>query len=136
MIEIKQINSYTKEIMGYKFEMTCGSCPEQYDVYKDSMPRCSDATGCRVQVTYYFEGEVVERIDTDKVGTYTVKYVAIDGAGNRSFEATRTVVIIGINALDTTSILIIASIVIVFGGLVTLAVIIEVKKNKRNKIIK
>lgn len=35
MIEIKQINSYTKEIMGYKFEMTCGSCPEQYDVYKN-----------------------------------------------------------------------------------------------------
>ena len=109
---------------------------KQYDVYKDSLPKCSDATGCKVNVTYYFGGTEVEKIDTDKVGTYTIKYVAVDGAGNESFEETKTIVIIGINALDTTSILIIVGIVVFFGGLVAVAIILEVNKNKKQKNIK
>ena len=48
-----------------------------------------------MKITYYFEGKQVEKIDTDKVGTYTIKYVAVDGSGNESFEEVKTVIIIG-----------------------------------------
>ena len=108
---------------------------KQHDVFKDLGAKCDDASGCVVITTYYFNSQdnEVEEIDTSKIGKYIIKYVAKDGDGNLSVVETRTVIVTGVNALDTTSIIVIASVVLVFILIVTFAIIMEIRKNKKMK---
>ena len=110
---------------------------KQFDVYKDAGAKCSDSSGCEVEITYYFntEDNEVEEIDTDVVGEYIIKFVAVDGDGNVSFVERRVVYVTGVNALDTTSIIVIASVVGLFVLIVVFAIIMEVRKNKKMKNI-
>ncbi|WP_046227450.1 immunoglobulin-like domain-containing protein [Paenibacillus dauci] len=68
-----------------------------------------------IKVTYSFDGEFVPSLDTSKVGTYTIHYVAVNPAGTASLEKTREVTvkptpsqltdwyITGINSMDADS---------------------------------
>ncbi|WP_017814832.1 immunoglobulin-like domain-containing protein [Paenibacillus shenyangensis] len=68
-----------------------------------------------IKVTYSFNGEFVPSLDTSKVGTYTIHYVAVNPAGTASLEKTREVTvkptpsqltdwyITGINSMDADS---------------------------------
>lgn len=110
---------------------------QQYDAYKDASAKCSDLSGCVVNVTYYLdevkEENKVNGIDTKTPGKYLIRYVAVDSAGNSSFEVIRTVTVSAIDDLNATSIIIIVSVVLVFALFVTLGIILEVRKNKRRK---
>lgn len=102
---------------------------KQYDVYKDSSAICEDDTECVITVNYYFNGldNKVESIDTSKPGTYTIEYVATDEGGNVA-TTTRTIVVQNINSLDTTSIIVIVSVAVLFIIFVTTGIIIQKKK--------
>ncbi|RED33791.1 S-layer homology domain-containing protein [Paenibacillus sp. VMFN-D1] len=50
-------------------------------------------TGLKAKVTYSKDGKVVDKIDTEVAGTYTIHYNVSDAAGNKAKEVTRTVVV-------------------------------------------
>lgn len=109
----------------------------QYDAYKDASAKCSDLSGCVVNVTYYKneikEENIIDEIDTKIAGKYIIRYEAVDSAGNKSFEVIRTVNVVSMDELDATSIIIIVSVVVAFALFVTLGIILERKKTKRTK---
>lgn len=107
---------------------------KQYDVYKDAGTKCSDLSECRVVVKYYLNDETneVEEIDTSVAGKYIIKYVAIDGDGNESFPTYRYVEVVTVANLDTTSIIIIATVIGAFALFVIFGIINIKKKSKRS----
>jgi len=62
------------EINGYKLQLTCGACPEQYDVYKDEK-----------QVGYLRLRHGEFRADSPDCGDETVYYTE-DTEGDGAFE--------------------------------------------------
>nr|WP_145162954.1 S-layer homology domain-containing protein [Paenibacillus terrae] len=56
-------------------------------------------TGLKAKVTYSKDGKVVDKIDTEVAGTYTIHYNVSDAAGNRAKEVTRTVVVDAVDSI-------------------------------------
>lgn len=106
---------------------------KQNNAYKDAGYKCEDASTCVVTVKYYLDDEEVDRIDTRVAGKYIIKYSAVDTAGNASLELTRTVTVTGVDEVNASTIIIIVSIVVVFGAVIALAIIIEVRKNRKRR---
>ena len=108
---------------------------KQYGAYKEPGYRCVDDSTCKVTVKYYLndDSNEVSGVDTDVVGKYIVKYVAVDGDGNQSDIVTRTINVVSVNSFDNKSIIIIISIVVVLAVVVTTIIVLEVRKNKRMK---
>jgi hypothetical protein len=107
---------------------------QQYDVYKDAGYKCSDASGCTVTINYYLndESNKVDEINTKVAGKYIIVFEAVDGDGNKVV-AKRIVNVNPVNSLDTTSIIVIASVVVLFVLFITLGIIHEVRKSKKYK---
>lgn len=108
---------------------------KQYAAYKDDGYKCNDLSTCTVTVSYYLNDKdhVVEGVDTKVAGKYIIEYSAVDGDGNVSDTVTRIVMVASVNSFDTTSIIVIASIVVVFIAIVVAGIIIEVRKNRKMK---
>lgn len=102
----------------------------QYDVYTDAGATCNDLDTCVLETKYYFNGEEIGEVATNKAGKLTIKYIATDSSGNVA-TLERTVNIKGQNSIDTKTIIIIGVIILIFIIFILLNVYSQNKKKKK-----